>query len=230
MLSASLYTDILFCFREPILMNVAAKECYLLSSSRRALIFRLKLFFCIVINLSSGQLVAANEFDSQFIATEVARAIASPDNNIEIIVAQPIGLVFDALLTRLDEYTENISDITFDNTNSQNSKKIGVGSERITTMNDGKRLVQRIIIFESPNTFVYFTDMAKSTVSVPIDYSIGHYQFSEQQDGRVNAAVSVAYKPSSRLTAFLVRLGFNRALARDFQKAEEYLNALARED
>jgi hypothetical protein len=149
---------------------------------------------------------------------------------VEIIVAQPIDVVFDALLSRLAEYSESISDISFDNSNSQNSEAVGVGSQRITTMDDGKRLVQRIIIFEPPNTFAYFTDMAKSTVSVPIGYSIGYYQFSELQDETVKAEVSVAYKPSSRLTAFLVRLGFNRALSRDFKKAEEYLNSLARED
>ena len=211
-------------------MNVTIRKGYLLSSSRKAFVFGLKLLSVILISLSPSQLAAAEKFDGQFIAAEVARAIASPDNTVEIIVAQPIGVVFDALLSRLAEYSESISDISFDNSNSQNSEAVGVGSQRITTMDDGTRLVQRIIIFEPPNTFAYFTDMAKSTVSVPIGYSIGYYQFSELQDKTVKAEVSVAYKPSSRLTAFLVRLGFNRALSRDFQKAEEYLNSLARED
>ena len=211
-------------------MNVTIRKGYLLSSSRKAFVFGLKLLSVILISLSPSQLAAAEKFDGQFIAAEVARAIASPDNTVEIIVAQPIDLVFDALLSRLAEYSESISDISFDNSNSQNSEAVGVGSQRITTMDDGKRLVQRIIIFEPPNTFAYFTDMAKSTVSVPIGYSIGYYQFSELQDKTVKAEVSVAYKPSSRLTAFLVRLGFNRALSRDFKKAEEYLNSLARED
>ena len=211
-------------------MNVTIRKGYLLSSSRKAFVFGLKLLSVILISLSPSQLAAAEKFDGQFIAAEVARAIASPDNTVEIIVAQPIDVVFDALLSRLAESSESISDISFDTSNSQNSAAVGVGSQRITTMDDGKRLVQRIIIFEPPNTFAYFTDMAKSTVSVPIGYSIGYYQFSELQDKTVKAEVSVAYKPSSRLTAFLVRLGFNRALSRDFKKAEEYLNSLARED
>lgn len=211
-------------------MRIATRKSCLLLSSGNAFFFMLKPLFVILISISSGQLTAANKFDSQLITAEITRAITNPDNNVEIIVTQPIGLVFDALLTRLAEYSENISAISFDNTNSENAKKIGVGSERITTMDDGKRLVQRIIIFDPPNIFAYFTDIAKSTVNIPIDYSIGYYQFSEQQGGGVNAEVSVAYKPSSRLTAFLVRLGFNRALSRDFQKAEDYLNSLARED
>ena len=93
-------------------------------------------------------------------------------------------------------------------------------------MDNGRKLIQRIIVFEPPNRFAYFTDMALSTVSVPIDYSVGYYTFSEQPSGGTLANVSVVYKPSSRLTALLVRLGFNRALSRDFKRAEEYLNSL----
>lgn len=180
--------------------------------------------------LCSPNLIAASNYDNQFVLNELERARSNPDNSTMLEVAQPVELVFDALLTRLAEYTDNVATISFDHSAAQSPGVLGVGSERITTMDDGKRLVQRILIFEPPNTFAYFTDMAKSTISVPIDYSIGYYEFSKQQDGRVNAAVSVVYRPSSRLTAFLVRLGFNRALSRDFQKAEEYLNSLARED
>ena len=187
------------------------------------------IFLAVFACLCSSTLAAASDYDNQFVLSELERAKSSPDNSTMLDVDQPIELVFDALLTRLAEYSENIVSISFDHSAAERTGSLGVGSERITTMDDGKRLVQRIIVFESPNTFAYFTDMAKSTVRVPIDYSIGYYEFSEQRDGRVKAKVSVVYEPSSRLTAFLVRLGFNRALSRDFQKAEEYLNALARE-
>lgn len=180
--------------------------------------------------LCSSNFATASDYDDQFIYNELERARSDPDNSTMLVVTQPIEVVFDALLIRLAEYSENIVSISFDHSAAQRAGALGVGSERITTMDDGSRLVQRIIVFEPPSTFAYFTDMTKSTVSVPIDYSIGYYEFSKQQDGRVNAVVSVVYKPSSRLTAFLVRLGFNRALSRDFQKAEEYLNSLAYED
>lgn len=174
--------------------------------------------------------VAADTYDSQLIGEELERAKRKPDNSTKLEVSLSIELVFDALLTRLAEYSDDVVSIDFDHSSSERIGTLDIGSERITTMADGKRLVQRIIIFEPPTTFAYFTDITKSTVNVPIDYSIGYYEFSEQLDGRVSAEVSVAYKPSSRLTAFLVRLGFSRALSRDFQKAEDYLNSISQED
>ncbi|GJM11675.1 MAG: hypothetical protein DHS20C12_00780 [Pseudohongiella sp.] len=177
-----------------------------------------------------SNLVVASEYSEQLIDAELARARQDPDNSTTLNVFQPIELVFDALLARLAEYSEDIESIEFDNNGSDGALTLGVGSERITTMEDGKRLIQRIVVFDPPNTFAYFTDMAKSTVSAPIDYSIGYYSFSEQQDGSVEARVSMTYKPSSRLTSFLVRLGFSRALSSDFRKAEAYLNSLTAED
>jgi hypothetical protein len=178
--------------------------------------------------LLPAQLLLASEYDQQFIDAELKRTIVNPDNSTAIKVDQPIGLVFDALLSRLAEYTENITRIDFDHSSAADPATLSIGSERITTMDDGRKLVQRIIIFEPPNRFAYFTDMSLSTVNVPIDYSIGYYTFAEQSDGKTAATVAVAYKPSSRLTAFLVRLGFNRALSKDFEKAQAYLNSLGR--
>ncbi len=178
--------------------------------------------------LLPAQLLLASEYDQQFIDAELERTIVNPDNSTAIEVDQPIGIVFDALLSRLAEYTENITRIDFDHSSAADPTALSIGSERITTMDDGRKLVQRIIIFEPPNRFAYFTDMSLSTVNVPIDYSIGYYTFAEQSDGKTAATVAVAYKPSSRLTAFLVRLGFNRALSKDFEKAQAYLNSLGR--
>ena len=178
--------------------------------------------------LLPAQLLLASEYNQQFIDAELERTIVNPDNRTAIEVDQPIGLVFDALLSRLAEYTENITRIDFDHSSAADPATLSIGSERITTMDDGRKLVQRIIIFEPPNRFAYFTDMSLSTVNVPIDYSIGYYTFAEQSDGKTAATVAVAYKPSSRLTAFLVRLGFNRALSKDFEKAQAYLNSLGR--
>ena len=178
--------------------------------------------------LLPAQLLLASEYDQQFIDAELERTIVNPDNSTAIKVDQPIRLVFDALLSRLAEYTENITRIDFDHSSAADPATLSIGSERITTMDDGRKLVQRIIIFEPPNRFAYFTDMSLSTVNVPIDYSIGYYTFAEQSDGKTAATVAVAYKPSSRLTAFLVRLGFNRALSKDFEKAQAYLNSLGR--
>lgn len=188
--------------------------------SFRALLFLVPCMLC------AGQQAYASEYTEQFIRQEVARAIDSPDNSTSIEVSQGMEVVFDALLARLALYSEDIKSIEFDHSGSVDETTLSIGSKRITTMNNGRRLIQRIVIFEPPNRFAYFTDMSLSTVSVPIDYSIGYYTFSEQPGGGTVANVSVVYEPSSRFTAFLVRLGFNRALSRDFKKAEEYLNSL----
>ena len=179
--------------------------------------------FCL---FSSIQLLAASEFENSLLEQELSRARSDPDNRTTIRVEQPIALVFDALLMRLAEYTDDIASVEFDNRSAEIPGTPGVGSQRITTMVDGDILVQRIVVFEPPLRFAYFTDMSVSTVRVPIEYSIGYYTFTEQAPGIVEATVSVAYKPSSRLTAFLVRMGFNRALVKDFEKAETYLNGL----
>jgi len=183
--------------------------------------------YCLALcTLCVGEQAFADEYIEQYIRQEVERAIDAPDNSTSIEVSQGIEVVFDALLSRLALYSDDIDSIQFDHSGSPDQATLGIGSERITTMENGRTLIQRIIIFEPPNRFAYFTDMALSTVSVPIDYSVGYYTFSEQPSGGTVANVSVAYKPSSRLTAFLVRLGFNRALSRDFKRAEEYLNSL----
>ncbi len=184
--------------------------------------------FVVLYSLPLSQLLAASEYDSQFINAELERAITQPDNSVSISVEQPIQLVFDALLTQLAEFSEDIAEISFEAGNPDEPEELGVGSLRMTTMTDGRQLAQRIIVYEPPHSFAYFTDMSLSTVSVPIDYLIGHYTFSEQPNGSVDAKVSIAYQPSSRLTSIIVRLGFSRTLARDFQRAEEYLNALPR--
>lgn len=184
----------------------------------------------ILLSMMPSWLIAASDYDSQFVRAELERARINPDDSTTLSVAQPIEIVFDALLTRLAEYSEDIAGISFDHGGAVNTGELGMGSLRITTMDDGTRLVQRIIAFDPPREFAYFTDMSLSSVRAPIDYSIGHYSFTEQQDGRVEALVSVAYRPSSRLTAFLVRLGFSRALSRDFRKAESYLSSLPPND
>ncbi len=199
----------------------------LCAKRKRKTLCCLRALYCLTLcALWTGQATFASEYSEQFIRQEIERAIESPDNNTSIEVNQDIEVVFDALLARLALYSDDIESIQFDHSGSPDQATLGAGSERITTMSNGRKLIQKIVIFEPPNRFAYFTDMSLSTVSVPIDYSVGYYTFSELASGNIEAIVSVAYKPSSRLTAFLVRLGFSRALSRDFKNAEEYLNSL----
>ncbi len=167
----------------------------------------------------------AADFSAQFIATQLERAQVDPDHLVSIEVNQPVEVVFDVLLKRLPDYSDDVASIRFVDGNAVMQANPGVGSERISTLANGDELIQRLLLFEPPYRFAYFTDMNKSTASVPIQYSIGHYALEDLGNGRTRARISVAYAPSSRLLALMVRAGFSRALERDFANAEKFLNS-----
>ena len=173
---------------------------------------------------------AAENFSEQFIAAQLERAQVEPDHRVTIEVDQPVEVVFEVLLKRLADYSDDVVSIRFVNGVTANEANPGVGSERagserITTLANGDELVQRLLLVEAPYRFAYFTDMNKSTASVPIQYSIGHYVFEDLGNGKTRAQISVAYAPSSRLLSLFVRAGFSRALQRDFANAEKFLNS-----
>jgi ribosome-associated toxin RatA of RatAB toxin-antitoxin module len=185
------------------------------------------IFLLLSASLSTFTISAASEFDAGFISLQLERAQKEPDHRVYLEIKLPKEEVFNALLSQLHEYSGDISSITFRHPNSSLSDNPVIGSIRISTMDNDEILAQRIISFDPPNHFAYFTDIEKSTVDVPLDYTIGHYRFIEDADGHTNVQISVVYQPSSSLTSFLVRRIFNRAMDRDFEKAEEYLNSLA---
>jgi len=169
-------------------------------------------------------LLAQDTYTAEFISTELQRAKTGPDHRVTIAVNAPIEDVFDALLMRLAEFSSEVQSITFAESGDGGPQTIGIGSERTTVLASGKTLIQRVVEFNPPYTFAYFTDMQKSDASVPIDYSIGQYQLMQQDDGTVQAQVSVVFKPSSRLTGFIVRRALKYSLNREFEEAEEFLN------
>ena len=170
----------------------------------------------------------AEEFDDSFINAQLEKAKIDPNNSVTLDIDQPIEVVYRALLSELPSYSDGVVSTLFDNSYSISRSELDIGSKRISTMEDANILVQKIILFDPPNSFAYFTEMSESTISAPLDYSIGHYQLSEQANGRTSVEVSTVYKSNSRLTAFLVKLAFNRAFKQDFRKAEEYLNSIER--
>jgi hypothetical protein len=170
----------------------------------------------------------ANEFSDSFIGEQLAKAQSDPNNRVVLDIDQPIEVVYRALLAELPSYSDDVVSTLFDNSNSLSDSEPGAGSRRISTMANADILVQKIILFDPPNSFAYFTEMSESTIGAPLDYSIGLYKLSEQTNGRTTVEVSATYKSSSRLTAFLVRFAFNRAFEQDFRRAEEYLNSIER--
>lgn len=180
---------------------------------------------CVVL---SSHAQPASEFNDSFIREQFEKAKSDPNNRVLLDIDQPIEVVFQALLAELPNYSDDVVSTLFDNSNSLSKDEIDIGSRRISTMENEDVLVQKIILFDPPNSFAYFTQMSESTVNAPIDYSIGHYQLTEQTNGRTAVEVSAVFRPSSRLTAFLVRFAFNRAFEQDFKNTEEYLNSILR--
>ena len=170
----------------------------------------------------------ANEFSDSFIREQFEKAKSDPNNRVLLDIDQSIEMVFQALLAELPDYSGDIISTLFDNSNSLRRDELDIGSRRISTMENEDILIQKIILFDPPNSFAYFTEMSESTVNAPIDYSIGLYQLTEQANGRTAVKVSAVFRPSSRLTAFLVRFAFNRAFEQDFKNTEEYLNSIRR--
>jgi hypothetical protein len=88
---------------------------------------------------------------------------------------------------------------------------------------NSEKLVQRFLQFDPPYSYAYFTDMEKSTLEAPLDYSIARYELSNTTNEATNLKISVVYRSSSRLLGFFVRRAFVSALEKDFEKAVEIM-------
>ena len=171
---------------------------------------------------------AQASYDSVFIDAELERVVSDPENSVTISVDAPVDYVFRFLMERLDLYTKDAETITFDTSAGEGIK--AVGTERTTTMKEGGTLVQRFLIMEPTSTYAYFTDISKSTLSVPLKYSLAKYEFTEVDANKTSVKISVVYQPSSRLTGFIVRRLFNSAFERDFNNAAKIMRQRYQEE
>jgi len=166
---------------------------------------------------------AQSSYSDEFIQTELKRVVSDPENFVTISVDAPVNYVYRFLMERLDIYTKDAETVTF-NTRDEGNIQASVGTERTTTMKKGGTLVQRFLIVEPPTTYAYFTDISKSTLSVPLKYSLAKYEFVEVGVKKTTVKISVVYEPSSRLTGFIVRRLFNSAFKRDFNNAAKIMS------
>lgn len=166
---------------------------------------------------------AQSSYSDEFIQTELKRVVSDPENFVTISVDAPVNYVYRFLMERLDIYTKDAETVTF-NARDEGNIQASVGTERTTTMKKGGTLVQRFLIVEPPTTYAYFTDISKSTLSVPLKYSLAKYEFVEVGVKKTTVKISVVYEPSSRLTGFIVRRLFNSAFKRDFNNAAKIMS------
>ena len=170
--------------------------------------------------------VAAEKWpDEDLIAVELRRTAVAPDSLATVSIAAPIEFVFDFLSRRPDDYTENAVGVAFDHTDSEVAGRLGSGSDRLITMENGEILVQRFLHFGAPGSYAYLTDMQRSTFSAPLNYSIARYELSSQEGGGTTLRVALVYESSSRWMAFFVKRAFNAAVQNDFERAAEAIAA-----
>ena len=170
---------------------------------------------------------AAAELEEEFIQQELARTQLDPDHTVTFEINAPSEFVFQSLIRRVADYASDAVAVEFDHNNSLTPDRLDGGSVRITTMENSDQLVQRILLFDPPLSYAYYTDMNASTIEAPLDYSLARYNLTELDDNRTRVQISVVYKSSSRLLSYFVRRAFNAALESDFELAvhkieEEY--------
>ena len=162
---------------------------------------------------------SAQEISLELIEQELTRTQVDPDQSIEISVNAPLSYVFDFLSLRLNEYVEGARAVEFNHSNSEASDRLDIGSIRKLTMENDTYLIQRFLQFQRDIGYDYFTDMDKSTLEAPLNYSLSRYEFSETTEGQTIVRISVVYQSSSRLLAYFVRRAFSSSLRRDFERA-----------
>ena len=153
------------------------------------------------------------------IIQELERAQTEPDSATEVVIDAPIDYVFTFLTTRLHDYVADATTVEFDHAGSPRSDQLGKGSIRTATMQNGELLVQRFLLMDPPREFAYHTDMQRSTLEAPLQYSVGSYRLTELNERQTRLNVAVTYRATSRLFGFIVRRAFSSALRRDFERA-----------
>ena len=153
------------------------------------------------------------------IIQELERAQTEPDSATEVVIDAPIDYVFTFLTTRLHDYVADATAVEFDHSGSPRSDQLDKGSIRTATMQNGELLVQRFLLMDPPREFAYHTDMQRSTLEAPLQYSVGRYRLTELNERQTRLHVAVTYRATSRLFGFIVRRAFSSALRRDFERA-----------
>ena len=166
-----------------------------------------------------ASLAGSQTIPDSLIIQELERAQTEPDSATEVMVDAPIDYVFTFLTTRLHDYVADATAVEFDHSGSPRSEQLGKGSIRTATMQNGELLVQRFLLMDPPREFAYHTDMQRSTLEAPLQYSVGSYRLTELNERQTRLNVAVTYRATSRLFGFIVRRAFSSALRRDFERA-----------
>ena len=134
---------------------------------------------------------------------------------------------FRYLLTEVDLYDDSIVEVTFDHSGSETPGEFGVGSVRTCVFENGKALVEPIVVYQPYAYYAYTVDPERSTFSVPVRDVLLFYQFEGRPsadgrpDGSALVTVRAHYTPSVGVASPVIRGVFNRTIAKTFATAAD---------
>ncbi|MEM6647689.1 MAG: SRPBCC family protein [Bacteroidota bacterium] len=128
--------------------------------------------------------------------------------------------VFEYLLAEVDQYDDSIVEVTFDNSTSAEPGSRSVGSARLCTFDNGKVLVEPLLVYEPHRFYAYTVDPERSTFRLPIRDVLMFYSFEETAKGTL-VTVRAHYTAKSRIASPIVGSVFNRTVRKTFARAAE---------
>lgn len=185
------------------------------------LIIRVSIFFIATLGCLSPSFAA--DYGESFVSDQLQRAQLNPDHRVSFELRAPLEFVFEYLSERVADYADNAVAVEFNHDESRAVDELGVGSKRITLMENNDTLVQRFLLYQPPIRYAYFTDMAASTIEVPLAYSLSYYELTTHESGMTKLDISVVYESSSRWFGFFVNRAFRSALENDFARAVQQI-------
>ncbi|GFE65710.1 hypothetical protein [Litoreibacter roseus] len=140
---------------------------------------------------------------------------------VEMRFDLPPAEIIPLLLTRVDLFDPTIAEVHFDHSQSENPGTFGVGSRRICIFDDGRELVEPIILYDPPHAYGYTVDVEASTLSLPVSEIVLLYDFGNALNGGTNLSVHAFYDPKIPGTGIVIEPVLTGTLRRTFQTATD---------
>lgn len=178
--------------------------------------------FVLTVSLATTFLPAAAVYADESQQVEAAtHTQATLRRIIEMRFDAPPSEVLPQLLTRVDLYDPTVVEVRFDHSLSETPGEMDVGSRRICVFDDGRELVEPLLVYEPPYAYGYTVDSEVSTMSLPVREIFLLYDFTETQDGDTKLIVRAFYDPQVPDMGAIIEPVLTGTLRRTFQTATD---------
>ena len=144
---------------------------------------------------------------------------ATPRRLGEMQFDMPPAEMVPLLLTRVDLFDPTIAEVRFDHSQSATPGAFGAGSRRICIFEDGRELVEPIVLYDPPNAYAYTVDADASTMALPVREIVLIYDFSKTPEGGTALSVRAFYDAKIPGTGPVIEPVLTGTLRRTFQTA-----------